>query len=108
MTSAPGLRNDERDDHGDDWERQGDPQHPTDHAGRAALPGFGCGFYGRREAAGPLTDLSNLITASLFSRLGALAQWVRKADEERPLISLLIAFEAGFAVARLGHRRAKH
>jgi hypothetical protein len=60
------------------------------------------------EAAGPLTDLSNLITASLFSRLGALAQWVRKAAEERPLISLLIAFEAGFAVARLGHRRAKH
>jgi hypothetical protein len=45
-----GLRNAERDDHGDDSERQGNPQHPADHAGRAALPGFGCGLYRRRSA----------------------------------------------------------
>jgi hypothetical protein len=60
------------------------------------------------EAPGPLADLSNQMTASLFSLLRALAQQVREAAEERPLISLLIAFEAGFAVARLGRRRAKH
>ena len=52
-----------------------------------------------QEAPAPLTDLSNL---------RALAQWVRDSAEEMPLISLLVAFEAGFAVARLGHRRAKH
>jgi hypothetical protein len=44
-----GLRNDERDDHGDDCECQGDPQHPADHARRAALPGFDCGLKGRRS-----------------------------------------------------------
>ena len=54
------------------------------------------------EAPGPLADLSNQMTTSLFSLLRALAQQVREAAEERPLISLLIAFEAGFAVARLG------
>ena len=60
------------------------------------------------EGGGPLTDLSNHMTASAFSLLRALAQWIRDSAEEMPLISLLIAFEAGFAVARLGHRRAKH
>jgi hypothetical protein len=60
------------------------------------------------EAQGPLADLSNQMTASLFSLLRALAQQVREAAEESPLISLLIAFAAGFAVARLGRRRAKH
>ena len=58
------------------------------------------------EAPGPLTDLSNRMTASVFSLLRALAQWVRDSTEEMPLISLLLAFEAGFTVARLGHRRA--
>ena len=61
-----------------------------------------------REAPAPLTDLSHQRTASVSSLLRALAQWVRDLAEEMPLISLLIAFEAGFAVARLGHRRAKH
>jgi hypothetical protein len=60
------------------------------------------------EAPAPLTELSNQMTASVFSLLRALAQWVRDSAQEMPLISLLIAFEAGFAVARLGHRRAKH
>jgi hypothetical protein len=60
------------------------------------------------EAPGPLTDISNQMTASAFSLLRALAEWVRHSAEDMPLISLLLAFEAGFAVARLGHRRAKH
>ena len=62
----------------------------------------------KREAPGPLTDLSNQMTTSLFSVLSTLAEWVRQSAEKMPLISLLIAFEAGFAVARLGHRRVKH
>lgn len=61
-----------------------------------------------REAPALLTDLSNQMTASVSSLLRVLAQWVRDSAEEMPLISLLIAFEAGFAVARWGHRRAKH
>ena len=62
----------------------------------------------KREAPAPLTNLSNHMTASAFSLLRSLAQWIRDSADEMPLISLLIAFEAGFAVARLGHRRAKH
>ncbi|HEV7462304.1 MAG TPA: hypothetical protein VGN85_00085 [Methyloceanibacter sp.] len=62
----------------------------------------------KREAPGPLTDLSNQMTTSVFSVFRTLAEWVRQSAEEMPLISLLIAFEAGFAVARLGPRRAKH
>ena len=58
------------------------------------------------EAPGPLAGLSNQMAASPFSLLRALAQWVRESAEERPLISLLLAFEAGFAVARVGRQRA--
>ena len=54
------------------------------------------------EAPGPLTALSNQMTASLFSLLRVLAQWVRESAEERPLISLLLGVEVGFAVARAG------
>ena len=60
------------------------------------------------EAPGPLTDLSHQMAASVFSLLRAMANWVRDSAEEMPLVSLLIAFEAGFAVAGLGHQRASH
>ena len=55
------------------------------------------------EAPGPLTDLSNQMTASAVlapPRAGAVG--APDSAEEMPLISLLMAFEAGFAVARLG------
>jgi hypothetical protein len=60
------------------------------------------------EGAGPLTDLSNQAASALLARLRAFAQWVRGAGEERPLISLLLAFQVGFAIGRWGPRRAKH
>jgi len=62
----------------------------------------------QREGAGPLTDLSNQAASALLARLRAFAQWVHEAGEERPLISLLLAFQVGFAVGRWGPRRAKH
>jgi hypothetical protein len=62
----------------------------------------------RREGAGPLTEISNQATGSLFSLLGALLQWINRSAEDRPLISILLAFEAGFAIARLGGWHAKH
>jgi hypothetical protein len=61
----------------------------------------------RWEAAEPLTEIPNRATGSLFSGLSALVQWIRRSAEDRPLISLLLSFEAGFAIARLGSRRAK-
>ena len=60
-----------------------------------------------REGVGPLTDISNQVTGSLLSAVDDLAQGMRQSVEDRPLISLLLAFEAGFAVARLGRRHAR-
>ena len=60
------------------------------------------------EGAGPLTDLSNQAATALLTRLRAFLQRVREAGEQRPLISLLLAFQVGFAVGRWGPRRAKH
>jgi hypothetical protein len=60
------------------------------------------------EGAGPITDLSNRATDTLTAQSRAFADWVRGMGEERPLISLLIAFQIGFAVGRWGSRRAQH
>jgi hypothetical protein len=60
------------------------------------------------EGAGPLIDLSNRAATALLARLQVLALSVREITEERPLISLLFAFQVGFAVGRWGPRHAKH
>ena len=60
------------------------------------------------EGAGPLAELSNRTMDALTTRGQAIASWVRENAEDRPLISLLIAFQVGFAVGRWGPRRAKH
>ena len=59
------------------------------------------------EGAGPLADLSNRATGMLRTRGGAVVSWVRVMGEDRPLISLLLAFQIGLAVGRWGSRRAK-
>ena len=59
------------------------------------------------EGAGPLAELSNRTISALTARGRALGSWLREMAEDRPLISLLIAFQIGFAVGRWGPRRAK-
>ena len=58
------------------------------------------------EAGGPLTQVSTQVTDTLVSILRSAVSWVRRSGEEHPLISVLLAFEAGFAVGRWGGRRA--
>ena len=58
------------------------------------------------EAGGPLATISNQATNVLVSIFGAVINWIRRSGEERPLISILLAFEAGFALGRWGGRRA--
>ena len=58
------------------------------------------------EAGGPLATISNQATNVLVSIFGAVVSWIRRSGEERPLISILLAFEAGFALGRWGGRRA--
>jgi hypothetical protein len=51
------------------------------------------------EAGGRLTQGSTQATDTLVSLLG-------QSGEEHPLISILLAFETGFALGRLGGHRA--
>jgi hypothetical protein len=54
--------------------------------------------------AGPLTDLSRQGVDALIASLGALAARLRERTEERPLVSLLVAFQLGFAAGKWGRR----
>jgi len=60
------------------------------------------------EGMGPVAELSNQATDALMTRGEEFAGWVRAMARERPLISLLMAFQIGFAVGRWGPRRAQH
>jgi len=58
------------------------------------------------EAGGPLAEISNQATGALVSILSAIVGWLRQSGEQHPLISILLAFQAGFALGRWGGRRA--
>jgi hypothetical protein len=58
--------------------------------------------------AGPPADLSNRGLDALIASCGALAARLRHTTEDRPLVSLLIAFQLGFAAGKWGPRRAQH
>lgn len=60
------------------------------------------------EGGGPLAEVSSRMTDALTERGGEFASWVREMARDRPLISLLMAFQIGFAAGRWGPRRAKH
>ena len=60
-----------------------------------------------RRSLGPVTIISNQFVASLASGLQSLAIWLRDAARDRPLITLLLAFQVGYAVARIGGRNAR-
>jgi hypothetical protein len=61
----------------------------------------------RWEGAGPLVELSNRTMDDMTARGREFASWVREMAEDQPLISLLIAFQIGFAVGHWGLRRTK-
>jgi hypothetical protein len=54
------------------------------------------------EAGGPVAEISNQATHALVSIAGVVVTWIRRSGADRPLISILLAFEAG----RWGGRRA--
>ena len=61
----------------------------------------------QRASGGALAHLASEATDALAARAQALAGLVREHAEERPLVSLLFAFQLGFAAGRWGQRRAK-
>ena len=58
--------------------------------------------------AGPLANLSNRGLDRLLAFLGGLAAQLRRTTEHRPLVSVLFAFQLGFAAGKWGPRRAQH
>jgi hypothetical protein len=60
------------------------------------------------ESGGPLSLLATQTVDASVGTVESLAGWVRENAEERPLVSLLFAFQLGFAAGRWGRRRAKH
>jgi hypothetical protein len=62
----------------------------------------------RREMPGPSADIADQAVASMWSAFTSLTGWMRRAGEEKPLTSFLLAFEAGFVAGRCGGRHAKH
>lgn len=60
------------------------------------------------ESGGPLASLADQAVDASLSRAGTLAACVRERTGERPLVSLICAFQLGFAAGRWGPRRAKH
>ena len=58
------------------------------------------------EAGGPLAQVSTRATDTLVSLVRSAVSWMRQSGEEHPLISILLAFEAGFALGRWGGHRA--
>jgi hypothetical protein len=61
----------------------------------------------RSQSLGPVATISDQALASLGSRLQLLVTWLRQAAQDRPLLTLLLSLELGYAVARIGHRRAR-
>lgn len=61
-----------------------------------------------RDPSGPLLEISRVAAAPLHRLLLSAAQTLMRATEDRPLVALLLAFETGFALARIGGRHAHH
>jgi hypothetical protein len=60
-----------------------------------------------RESGGPIEHLVQQATDAFASKVGVPAAWGRAKAAERPLVSLLAAFQLGFASGRWGPRREK-
>ena len=58
------------------------------------------------ESGGPPGQISTQATDTVVSILGSAVSWIRQSGEEHPLVSIVLAFQAGFALGRWGGRRA--
>ena len=61
-----------------------------------------------RQSLGPVAVISDRAASSLLSILVSILSWLRQVAYDRPLVTLLLAFQAGYGAARLGRRYARH
>jgi hypothetical protein len=60
-----------------------------------------------RESLGPIHGVTNEILSRIGVMIGGLTRWLREVATEQPLTTLLLSFQAGFGIARLGRRYAR-
>jgi hypothetical protein len=61
-----------------------------------------------RQSLGPVAVISDLAASSLRSIFVSVVAWLRQAAHDRPLVTLLFSFQAGYAAGRLGRRYARN
>lgn len=59
------------------------------------------------ETGGPLLEVSGQATHAASRGLSAITDWLEDQGRERPLVSLLLAFQVGFAAGRWGPPRSR-
>jgi hypothetical protein len=61
-----------------------------------------------RQSLGPLTVVADQTVSSFRLVLVSAVGWLRQAVNNQPFVMLLLSFQAGYAVARLGRRDARN
>jgi hypothetical protein len=60
-----------------------------------------------RQSLGPIDTISDEVMRRLGSASGSLVAWLRQAAYDQPLMTLLLAGQFGYLVARLGRAYAR-
>ena len=60
-----------------------------------------------KQSLGPIDTVFNETTSRLGAVSAAFAVWLRQAAYDRPLITLLLSYQAGYLIARLGRGYAR-
>jgi hypothetical protein len=59
-----------------------------------------------KHSLGPINPIVNQTASSLTRASASFAAWLRQAAFDQPLITLLLSFQFGYLIARLGRRYA--
>jgi hypothetical protein len=62
----------------------------------------------RHHSLGPVDAVSHQAASAIASAATSITNWLRQVTYDRPLISLLLAFEAGLLIGRLRRRHARN
>lgn len=59
------------------------------------------------QSLGPIDTVYNEVVSHLGSASASIAAWLRQAVYDQPLITLLLSWQVGYLIARLGRRYAR-
>jgi hypothetical protein len=58
------------------------------------------------QSLGPINPLVDQMVSGFTQKIVSVSAWLREEAYDRPLITLLLSFQVGYLVARLGRRYA--